>query len=126
MKLKVPVENPHKAFCTPYLKRRLVCERPIIKKSSKRELCDKSKCRSALKSNQYRFRYPRSGLAFIRSRKPHKMGTKTSPQTQPTSVFANAPLNIVGGGSWRWPNAPHLDCDTLEKIRTRERSGLSK
>jgi hypothetical protein len=132
MKLKVPVENFHKAFCTPgchasfYLKRCLICERPIIKKSSKRELCDKSKCRSALQSNQYRFRYPHSGQALIRSRKPHKMGTETGTQKRPTTLFANAPLNIVGGGSWRWPNTPHLDANTLEKIRIREIAGLTE
>jgi hypothetical protein len=98
---------------------------PVVKKSSKREICDKSKCRSAFQSNQYRFRYPHSGQAFIRSRKPHKMGIETRPQRRPTTLFANAPLNILGGGSWRWPNTPHLDADTLEKIRSREIAGLT-
>ena len=127
MKLKEPVENPHKAFCTPgchssfYLKRCLVCERSLVKKSSKREICDKSKCRSAFQSNKYRFRYP-----LIRSRKPHEMGIETSPQSRPTCLFANAPLNILGGTSWHWPNKPRLDSETLETIRRREIAALTE
>ena len=29
---------------------------------------------------------------------------------------ANAPLNILGGGSWRWPSTPKLDAETLARI----------
>jgi hypothetical protein len=34
-----------------------------------------------------------------------------------SSTFANPPLNIVGGGSFRWPNTPALDAKTREAIR---------
>ena len=27
------------------------------------------------------------------------------------------PLNLLGGGSWRWPGTGRLDSETLEKIR---------
>jgi hypothetical protein len=33
-----------------------------------------------------------------------------------SSPYANAPLNILGGGSFRWPNTPKLDRCTLENI----------
>jgi hypothetical protein len=36
------------------------------------------------------------------------------------SPYANAPLNILGGGSFRWPNTPKLDRCTLENIRRSE------
>jgi hypothetical protein len=126
MKLKEPVENPHKAFCTSgchssfYRSRCIVCEQPIMKRSSRRELCDKPKCQGAFRGNQQRFRYPTPANAANGSRNPHGMGIKTSPQRRPTSPFADAPLNILGGGSFRWPDTPRLDAETLEKIRIRE------
>jgi hypothetical protein len=33
-----------------------------------------------------------------------------------SSLFANAPLNILGGGSWRWPNTPQIDGKTWAKV----------
>jgi hypothetical protein len=42
-----------------------------------------------------------------------------------SSVFANAPLNIVGGGSWRWPNTPRIDANTREKVVRAEVGGAS-
>jgi hypothetical protein len=33
-----------------------------------------------------------------------------------SSRFANAPLNILGGGSWRWPDTPHIDHITWGKV----------
>jgi hypothetical protein len=94
--------------------------------SKRREICDKSKCRSAFQSNKYRLRYPHSGQAFFRSRKPHQMGIETSPQSRPTCLFANAPLNILGGSSWHWPNKPRLDAETRETIRHREIAALTE
>ena len=54
------------------------------------------------------------------------MGIETSPQSRPTCLFANAPLNILGGSSWHWPNIPHLDAETLETIRHREIAALTE
>jgi hypothetical protein len=39
-----------------------------------------------------------------------------SPAKSESSLFANGPLNILGGGSWRWPEAGSLDAKTLTKI----------
>jgi hypothetical protein len=37
-----------------------------------------------------------------------------------SSLFANAPLNVLGGGSFRWPETPRLDARTLENILSSE------
>jgi hypothetical protein len=132
MKLKAPVENPHKAFCTPgchtsfYLKRCLVCEQPITKTSSRQEICRKSSCRNAFRGNRNRFRYRTLASGADASRNPIKPGVKTSPRRRSTASFANAPLNILGGGSWRWPNTPRLDANTLENIRHREIAAIER
>jgi hypothetical protein len=54
MKLPVPVSNPREAFCTRgchssfYLRRCLVCEKPIERTTANRKICKRSKCRNAL------------------------------------------------------------------------------
>ena len=40
-----------------------------------------------------------------------------------SSLFFNGPLNLLGGGSWRWPEAGVLDGKTLTKIRHSEVGG---
>jgi hypothetical protein len=50
---------------------------------------------------------------------PHKSASKINAvqgaKTRP-SPYANAPLNILGGGSFRWPGHTPLDGRTLENI----------
>src|SRR5262249_36268101 len=46
------------------------------------------------------------------------------PKTE-SSVFANAPLNILGGGSWRWPNTPQIAGKTWKKLVRAEVGGAS-
>jgi hypothetical protein len=50
---------------------------------------------------------PLKSLNEISSLQGRKMGS---------SLFANAPLNILGGGSFRWPGHTRLDPRTLENI----------
>ncbi len=60
-------------------------------------------------------RYPYSRDATT----PHKSANNFNElQSRKTgsSTFANAPLNILGGGSFRWPNTPKLDRRTVENI----------
>jgi len=43
---------------------------------------------------------------------PHKSASRNNVlqrSNRRSSLFANAPLNILGGGSWRWPNTPRID-----------------
>jgi len=51
---------------------------------------------------------------------------KLAPRADRTCLFANAPLNILGGSSWHWPNKPRLDAETLETIRHREIAALTE
>ena len=129
MKLTAPVVNPHKAFCTRgchssfYLKRCVVCENDKPAGSTARRIvCRRPKCESKYRQNRERYSFSAADTisAANGSRNPHGMGVKTGPQRRPTSPFADAPLNILGGGSFRWPDTPRLDAETLEKIRIRE------
>jgi hypothetical protein len=50
---------------------------------------------------------------------PHKSTSKINVlqgQKTGSSPYANAPLNILGGGSFRWPGTPRLDARTLKNI----------
>jgi hypothetical protein len=83
MKLKVPVENPHKAFCTPgcyssfYLKRCLVCEKAKPSGRSDRRFCRKPSCR-----NQYH-----------RNPVLYDLGEpKTGPSTGPAHLALKSPI----------------------------------
>jgi hypothetical protein len=54
-----------------------------------------------------------------RSTTPHESLSKNNrlnrPKSRPTSFFV-VPLNLVGGGLWRWPNTAHLDPETRTKV----------
>jgi hypothetical protein len=90
MKLKAPVENPHKAFCTPgcrssfYLKRCLVCEndKPAGSRPD-RKLCRRPKCKTEYAGNKHRFEpldaKPVPGIdgATVSSRSAHLAGIKS-------------------------------------------------
>jgi len=54
------------------------------------------------------------------------MGIENSPQSRPTCLFANGPVNILGGSCMHWPNMPRLDAETLETIRHREIAALTE
>jgi len=61
-----------------------------------------------------------------RPRTPQKLQAKTIIWAKiGSSLFANAPLNILGGGSWRWPNTPRIDANTREKVIRAEVGGAS-
>jgi hypothetical protein len=57
---------------------------------------------------------------------PHKLSSQNNVLQWPksgSSLFCNGPLNLLGGGSWKWPGAGHLDSKTLAKIRHSEIGG---
>jgi hypothetical protein len=57
---------------------------------------------------------------------PHKSANKINELQRPktgSSLFYKGPLNLLGGGSFRWPEAGHLDGKTLTKIRHSEVGG---
>lgn len=104
-----------------------VCPRTVERQSRQQVYCSR-KCMR--KGNNARkpadaFKPARhGGTGAIRN--PHKSASENNvlqrPQTR-SSLFCNGPLNIVGGGSWRWPGAGSLGSKTLEKIRHCEVGG---
>src|SRR5262249_21449086 len=79
-----PVENPHKAFCTPgcyssfYLRRCAVCEKEKPAGSTARRiLCRRRKCESAYRQNRafYAFPVPDTALTANVVRNVDKSGT---------------------------------------------------
>ena len=51
---------------------------------------------------------------------PQAKSTRCTWQKTRPSPYTNAPLNILGGGSFRWPGTKRLDARTLENIRRSE------
>jgi hypothetical protein len=95
------------------------------RKTENQLICGKRRCRNGLEASQNRTGYLGPSGVIHPLTNPHKMGTEMAPQKRPTCLFANAPLNILGGGSFRWPNTPRLEPGLLERIRTLEIGPLS-
>jgi hypothetical protein len=53
---------------------------------------------------------------------PKSVSKNNSVQAAKTgsSLFCNGPLNLLGGGSWKWPARGYLDRNTLAKIQHSE------
>lgn len=96
MKLKEPVDNPHKAFCTRgchssfHLNRCLVCEKAKPRQSAK--FCRRPKCKSDYARNQvlFDFRGGSSQIAREALESAHYTGVKTGD-------FDARPWRIVAG-----------------------------
>ena len=57
---------------------------------------------------------------------PHKSVSENNVLQWPktgSSLSANGPINLLGGGNWKWPGAGSLDGPTLAKIRWSEVGG---
>ena len=122
-RLKKPTPHPYGAFCCRSCERNYfatrcrVCGAAISKKSTRREVCWRSKCRHALQRSPELFfgaRYPRSGVG----QNARKTSIKSSPKTGTESgrgwradrvIFQRhtMPLNVIGG--YKFPEAPHVD-----------------
>jgi hypothetical protein len=101
------------------------CRRRFARKSRQQKFCS-DRCRDfarreelTARSLKTSARYPYSGQptnppkkeSIINGLQRRKMGS---------SLFANAPLNVLGGGSFRWPETPRLEARTLENILSSE------
>jgi len=99
LKLKRPVDNPRDAFCCRacferfYRSRCLVCERPIERKTKRRQICNRSKCRHEFQRHRERFfstRYQTSVLGHNGVGSAHSMGLKTGSKV-------GRPFRLVAG-----------------------------
>ena len=84
--LAVPADNPRDAFCCRgcekryYDRRCRVCENLFTRKTSRRQVCTRTKCRYAFKTHSERFfgsRYPSSPNAHTGAESAHSTGLKT-------------------------------------------------
>jgi hypothetical protein len=98
-----------------------VCGR-IAPRRSRQQLYCSSGCRKRASREKLTVRALKNSTGYHysgRETAPHKsaskfnvlQGAKSGP-----SLFANAPLNILGGGSWRWPGTPQMDAKTWAKV----------
>src|SRR5262245_53303501 len=98
------------------------CDR-IVKRRSRQQIYCSPKCmRRANDELKKQPRSPHSGLIP----NPPKLSNRNNVvrgQKSGSSLFYNGPLNLLGGGSWRWPHAGTLDAKTFSKIRWCEVGG---
>jgi hypothetical protein len=102
-----------------------ICERTVERQSRQQVYCS-TKC---MRRANYARKAGSGALlgqdtALVRN--PHKSASENNVLQWPktgSSLSVNGPLNILGGGSWRWPGAGHLDRKTLAKIRWCELGG---
>ena len=106
-KLAVPVENQHQAFCTKgchssfYLRRCLICELPLKKKTVRREVCSRRDCQNAFRGNRDRFRY--------------KLGLGTSIVTNGSESPIQSGIKIAHAADrpWRQITGPELSANAF-------------
>ena len=111
-KLKAPVDNPHKAFCTKgcydsfYLKRCVVCEKEKPSGRSDRKFCRRPKCRTEYHKNPGLFGETASTITVRTdsSKSADSTGTKTG-------GLDDRPWRIAAAGSAISANVYH--CATL-------------
>ena len=103
------------------------CGRSVARRSHHQRFCSdrcrqdaaRRKAADALKKSP---RYPYSGRVTSDAKNLSNNSSLQRPKTG-SSLFANAPLDLVGGGSWRWPNTAYPDGKTLANILHREIGG---
>ena len=91
-----------------------VCERTIERKSRQQEYCS-TRCRK----RAWREKIPEVTHDSGRGTNPHKSVSENNVLQWPktgSSLSANGPLNLLGGGSWKWSGAGQIDSKTLAKI----------
>jgi hypothetical protein len=108
----------------------IVCGKRVRRKGRTQKYCSR-RCRQ-------RAHWDRRALAKISALVTHDTGHSTTPQKSSSNVnelgrqisqrtgFGKAPLNLLGGGSWRWPGTPKLDPEVRENIISAEIFGCRK
>src|SRR5262245_39366304 len=98
-----------------------VCERTVERRSRQQAYCS-TRCRM----RAFREKMPAWGGSTGGVTNPPKEASKNNIlqwQKSGSSISCNGPLNLLGGGSWKWPGAGQLDGKTLAKIRHSEVGG---
>jgi hypothetical protein len=94
------------------------CGKPTKRKMRGQRFCSR-RCRQranyADKVARGDFSTPYTALPTTPHKSTNKINALQGAKTRP-SPYANAPLNLLGGGSFRWPETPRLDARTSENI----------
>ena len=102
-----------------------ICERSVERQSRQQVYCSRRCMRQANYARNAGFGLlPGQDTALVpkHHKSPSKDNGSQSGKTQ-SSLSCNAPLNLLGGGSWKWPNAGRLDRKTLANILWSEVGG---
>jgi hypothetical protein len=97
------------------------CDRTIERRSRQQIFCS-ARCRN----RGFREKTPAEGLGSGSVTNPHKLSNENNILQWPksgSSLSSNGPINLLGGGSRKWPQAGRLDSKTLSKIRWCEVGG---
>jgi hypothetical protein len=98
------------------------CGRSTARKSRHQRFCS-PRCRN---NGRGRVRKGRLGGDTRLPADPHKSGNGINGLQAPKQR-PSLPINLLGGGSWRWPQkSSALDRITVEKIRRAEVAGLTE
>lgn len=146
-KLKCPTDNPRDAFCCStcfesfYRSRCLVCERPIDRKTERRQVCNRQKCRGQFRRHREQFlgtRYPALVLSHNGLGSADKTGLKNrseagraprqvaGPQLSQTSLrLASLPLDPELVARLERVHRPHVEIRAKAR-RAAERKALIK
>jgi hypothetical protein len=146
-KLKHPADNPRDAFCCStcfesfYRSRCLVCERPIDRKTERRQVCNRQKCRGQFRRHREQFlgtRYPALVLSHNGLGSADKTGLKigqkadrpfrqvAGPELGPTALrLATLPLDPELAARLERAHRPYVEARAKAK-RTAERKVLIK
>jgi hypothetical protein len=146
-KLKQPTDNVRDAFCCStcfesfYRSRCLVCERPIIRQTERRQVCDRQKCRGQFRRHREQFlgtRYPALVLSHNGLGSADKTGLKigqkadrpfhqvAGPELSPTAFrLATLPVDPELAARLERAHRPHVEARAKAK-RAAARAALIK
>jgi hypothetical protein len=96
-----------------------VCGKRTERKMRGQRYCS-ARCRDRSRSRSRKAFLGRNTGAPTTPRKSSNQINPLPRRKTGSSLYANAPLNILGGGSWRRPDTPKLDAETLARIVSSE------
>ena len=96
-----------------------VCDRTAERQSRQHIYCSPRKANYARKAGSGLLLGQDSALVPNHNKFSNENNVLHGPK-RVASPFFNKPLNLLGGGSWRWPEAKRLYSKTLAKIRWNE------
>jgi hypothetical protein len=105
-----------------------VCECTVERQSRQQQFCS-TRCRMKARRKETPVgelkkdaRYPHSGGVTDPPKFDSENNILQWPKSE-SSISCNGPINLLGGGSWKWPGAGQIDNKTLAKIRWCEVGG---